>query len=97
MKAWHPEEKEVVRFLRIVNDPKKTPVLVHCMHGADRTGVMCATYRLAVQGWTKEDAIEEMTNGGYGFHSVWSNLIKWVKNLDINELREKAGLSVDEP
>ena len=34
MKAWHPEEEDIVRFLRIVTDPKRVPVLVHCQHGA---------------------------------------------------------------
>jgi protein tyrosine phosphatase (PTP) superfamily phosphohydrolase (DUF442 family) len=57
MKAWHPEEEDVVRFLRIVTDPEHTPVLVHCQHGSDRTGTMVALYRIAVQGWTKEAAI----------------------------------------
>ena len=32
----HPEEKEIVRFLQIVTNPKRTPVLVHCQHGADK-------------------------------------------------------------
>ena len=55
MIAWPliPEEKQVVRFLTIVTDPKRTPVLVHCQHGADRTGTLCAVYRIVVQGWTK--------------------------------------------
>lgn len=61
MKAWHPEEKEVVRFLQIVTNPKRTPVLVHCLHGADRTGTMSAIYRIAIQGWSKEEALQEMT------------------------------------
>ncbi len=62
MKAWHPEYKEAVRFLKIVSDPAKTPVLVHCQHGADRTGTMCAIYRVAVQGWSKEEALREMNS-----------------------------------
>lgn len=92
MKAWHPERKEVVRFLRIVTDPKRGPVLVHCQHGADRTGSMCAIYRIAVQGWTKEEAIREMTKGGFGFHKVWRNLPKWIKELDIDSIRQEAGV-----
>lgn len=39
-------------------------------HGSDRTGTMCALYRIAVQGWSKEDAIREMTAGGFGFHRI---------------------------
>ncbi|MBN1910829.1 MAG: dual specificity protein phosphatase family protein [Pirellulales bacterium] len=95
MKAWHPEEKEIVRFLQIVTDPKRQPVLVHCQHGADRTGTMCALYRVAVQGWTKDEAIREMTKGGYGFHSVWTNLIKWVRELNIDQIKKRAGLETD--
>ena len=70
MKAWHAEDKEIVGFLKIVTDPNKTPVFVHCQHGSDRTGTMCAIYRIAVEGWSKEKAIEEMAQGPYGFHEV---------------------------
>lgn len=92
VKAWHPERKEVVEFLRIVADPKKTPVLVHCQHGADRTGTMCAVYRIFIQGWSKEDALREMTEGGFGFHSVWKNLPAWINKLDVDAIRREAGL-----
>jgi len=92
MKAWHPERKEVVRFLRIVTNHKRTPVLVHCLHGSDRTGTMCAMYRIAVQGWTKEKAIQEMTQGDFGFHEVFDNLPEWIQNLDIGAIRKDAGI-----
>ena len=92
MKAWHPEEEEAVRFLRIVTNPKRSPVLVHCQHGADRTGTMCALYRITVQGWTKEEAVREMTQGGFGFHEIWKNLPNWFENLDIDAIKKKAGI-----
>jgi len=92
MKAWHPERKEVVRFLQIATNSKRTPVLVHCLHGADRTGTMCALYRVAVQGWTKKDAIREMTEGGYNFHGVFENLINWINELDVDAVKKDAGL-----
>lgn len=92
MKAWHPERKEAVRFLQIVTNPKRTPVLVHCQHGADRTGTMSALYRIAVQGWTKEEAIREMTEGGFGFHGIWKNLPNWIKELDIESIKKDAGV-----
>jgi len=96
MKAWHPEEEDVVRFLRLVTDESQGPILVHCQHGADRTGVMCAVYRVAVQGWTKEDAVKEMTQGGYHFHWMWRNLITWFKKLDIEKIRKAAGITTAE-
>jgi protein tyrosine phosphatase (PTP) superfamily phosphohydrolase (DUF442 family) len=92
MKTWHPEREDAVRFLAIVTDPQRTPVLLHCKHGADRTGAMTAIYRVAVQGWTKGEAIREMTEGGYGFHKVWGNLPDWIQELDIDSMREEAGI-----
>jgi len=95
MKAWHPEKKEVVRFLQIVTNPKNTPVLIHCLHGADRTGTMCALYRIAVQGWTKEEAIREMTEGGFNFHAVFDNLPDWIQELDLESIKKDAGIKVN--
>lgn len=92
MKSWHAEEEDAVKFLKIATDPKLTPVLVHCQHGADRTGTMCAVYRIAVQGWTKEEAIKEMTEGGFGFHEVWANLPDWIKKLDVEKMKKDAGM-----
>ncbi len=83
MKAWHPEDKELVWFLQIVTDPARTPVFVHCQHGSDRTGTMCAIYRIAVQGWTQ---------GGFGFHELWQNLPEYINSLDLGALRRQAGL-----
>ena len=92
MKAWHPEEEDAVRFLQIVTNPKRSPVIVHCQHGADRTGTMCVLYRVAVQGWGKEEALKEMTDGGFGFHGIWENLIQWINGLDIDRIKRKAGI-----
>lgn len=92
MKVWHPEEKEIVRFLKIVTSKNNQPVFVHCQYGADRTGTMCALYRIAVQGWTKDDAIEEMTKGGFGYHGVWKNLVDYVEKRDIEKIKRKTGV-----
>ena len=34
---WRPSNTQVMEFLRIVNDPSRQPVFVHCRHGKDRT------------------------------------------------------------
>jgi protein tyrosine/serine phosphatase len=90
--AW-PTEEQLIRFLRIVGDQSRQPVFVHCQHGADRTGTMCATYRIVVEGWSKDEAIREMTQGGFGFHEVWKNLIEYVQGLDVERLRREAGIA----
>lgn len=87
MRAWHISVKQALRFLRIVTDPRRQPVLIHCQHGADRTGVMCGVYRTVVQGWHREDAVREMTEGGFGFHSIWRNLPAWLRKLNVTRLR----------
>ncbi|HTD67701.1 MAG TPA: hypothetical protein VK846_14335 [Candidatus Limnocylindria bacterium] len=38
--TWHPEEEDVLRFLKIVTKTNDGPYLVHCLHGADCTGTM---------------------------------------------------------
>ena len=91
MKPWHPEKEDVVRFLKIVTDPQRAPIFLYCHHGSDRTGLMVAVYRSAVCGWTKEAALQEMVEGGYGFHTIWRNLVDFFWNLDIHFLRKEAG------
>ena len=95
MKAWHPERKEIVRFLQIATDPKRTPVLVHCQHGSDRTGAIVAAYRIVVEGWSKDAAIAEMTSEDFGFHGVWTNLPTWIGDLDVEGIRKEAGIDDD--
>jgi protein tyrosine/serine phosphatase len=87
--TWRLEEEDVVRFLRIVTDKSRQPVFVHCQHGADRTGTMCAAYRVVVDGWTKQQAIDEMTKGGFNYHSVWTNLPKFIEKLDVEKVKTK--------
>lgn len=93
MVTWFPTEEEAVRSLKVMTDPAKKPVLIHCLHGSDRTGTMIAIYRIAVQGWTKEEAVREMTRGGFGFHEVWIHLVPWINGLDIAKIRKEAGIA----
>jgi protein tyrosine/serine phosphatase len=93
MHAWHAEDEDVVAFLKIVTDKNRTPVFVHCQHGADRTGTVCAAYRVIVCGWSKDEAIREMTEGGFGFHKTWQNLVKYIRGMDVEKLKREAGLS----
>ena len=73
-------------FLAIVSDPKNQPVYVHCLYGSDRTGAMVALYRMALQRWSAKAAIEEMKNGGFGFHMVFANLITYLKEVNLADI-----------
>jgi protein tyrosine phosphatase (PTP) superfamily phosphohydrolase (DUF442 family) len=93
VKGWYPKEKQVIKFLRVVTNNRKTPVLVHCQYGRDRTGTMCAVYRIAVQGWTQGRALEEMIESGFGFHGTRNgNAVQWINNLNIPKIKRKAGI-----
>ena len=89
-RTWHPEDEDVVKFLRIATTPALQPVLVHCRHGSDRTGTMVAVYRIVVEGWTKADASDEMIHGGYGFHPLWQNLVRYIETLDVDAIRAQV-------
>jgi len=95
MVPWDLDEDDAVRFLRIATDPARAPVLVHCHDGADRTGAFCALYRICVQGWTREQAIREMVDGGYGYHEIWLNVVPWLRSLDLDRVRREAGIERD--
>jgi len=87
VQAWESEQEEVLDVLAMLTDAERQPVFLHCQHGADRTGTMAALYRMVVQGWSREQAIEEMTRGGYGFHSIWTNLVDYLREVDVAQLR----------
>jgi protein tyrosine phosphatase (PTP) superfamily phosphohydrolase (DUF442 family) len=91
--TWHMKDKYVVQFLKIAINPEKQPILLHCKHGSDRTGTMCAMYRIVIQGWSKEDAIKEMKEGGYGYHKMWKNLIKYIENVDVRKINRHLSIN----
>jgi protein tyrosine/serine phosphatase len=88
--AWHMEDEDVVRTLRVLRSPDGGPYLVHCLQGADRTGTMIAMYRMVIQAWPREQAIEEMVNGGYGFHAYWTNILSYLRQVDVERIRARV-------
>ena len=92
VEAWDADEDEVVEFLKVATDPARQPVFVHRKHGSDRTGMMVAVYRVAVQGWSREDAAREMAEGPFGYHRVWREIKEYVEELDVEHIRREAGL-----
>lgn len=89
--TWEIPHDKAAAFLRVAADPEAAPVFVHCQHGADRTGVMVASYRVVVEGWEKNRAIREMTHGGFGYHPLWMELPNVVRSLDVDALKTQIG------
>lgn len=53
-------DEQTAYFLRLVNDPANGPVYVHCKGGRHRTGALTAAYRITHDGWTADQAFDEM-------------------------------------
>ncbi len=87
MVAGNCDWDKVVKALRIIRN-REGPIVIHCKHGADRTGLVIALYRIIFQGWDKERAIDELENGGYDFHSVYANIPSFIRNADIAVMKE---------
>ena len=65
-RCFHPQDRRIAQFLKLVQESRGKKIFVHCRLGDDRTGLMIATYRMAEQEWTAEEALKEME--AYGFN-----------------------------
>jgi len=97
MSAWGLHDDLVLKALRIMTAPENRPLMVHCAHGADRTGALVALYRVVVQGWTKEQAVREMNEGGYHHNGLFRNLDRYVMGANIDALRKQLGVVIVPP
>lgn len=89
MDAGKIEPKDVVAALRIIKQ-SDGPILIHCRHGSDRTGTICAMYRIVFQNWSKEDAIDELLHGGYGYHALYKNIPEYIRQENIEAMKKKV-------
>jgi len=88
MNIGNVTEKQIIDSLRIINN-RKGSILIHCWHGSDRTGVTIAAYRIIYNNWSKSQALDEMINGGYGYHSsIYPNLVTLIENLDVAKIKK---------
>ncbi|AVP99656.1 protein-tyrosine-phosphatase [Ahniella affigens] len=97
IESWDVDHDEIMLALKSLIDPDNQPVLLHCRHGADRTGTVMASYRMVVQGWSADAAITEMREGGYNYHAIWRNMIRYLERLDVTAARAELGLSGPAP
>lgn len=60
-----PKDRDVNEALALLADPSKHPILVHCYHGQDRTGLIIGLHRVEEESWDAETAYEEMKDLGF--------------------------------
>ncbi len=88
--AGRIRDEDMVAALQVLVSAEK-PVLVHCFHGSDRTGVVIAMYRMVVQDWTREKAISEFMDPRYGHHAdVFPNIRRYLETVDIGKIRSEV-------
>jgi protein tyrosine/serine phosphatase len=95
--TWRIDDKHVVEVMRMLRKSENGPFLIHCQHGADRTGLMSAMYRILEQGWSADDALKELLDGGYGYHSMWKNIVRYVRSVDADKLRATIDSAMASP
>jgi len=81
IQGWRPpSDAQVAEFLKLFRDVPGQRVFVHCHYGEDRTGVMVAAYRIAMQNWTADQALREMNS--FGFHyNLYRTMKAYVRNF----------------
>jgi protein tyrosine phosphatase (PTP) superfamily phosphohydrolase (DUF442 family) len=79
--GWsNPTNEQIAHFLSLFGRDSNEKVFVHCHYGEDRAGVFVATYRMAIQKWTAEQALSEMYY--FGFHGLWHpQMISFVRKF----------------
>ena len=94
LKSKAINENDILEVLKVIKSAKK-PILIHCWHGSDRTGVAIAAYRMIFENWSAEEAIEEFRSPEFGYHENWyPNLIELLNGLNIEKLRYELGLEI---
>lgn len=65
---WHcpfPSDEPFVKFLSVIEQNRDKKIFVHCRLGDDRTGMAIASYRIAEEGWSADEAMKEMEFFGF--------------------------------
>ena len=75
--AKEPTDEEVQQFFNIIDNYPK-PVYIHCRRGKDRTGYMCARFRMKYNNYSGAQAMTEKTY--YCHKDVFSKYL--FKNID---------------
>ena len=83
---WHcpwPHDEVFAKFLKVVHENKGKKIFVHCRLGDDRTGMMVAAYRIAEEGWTADEAMNEMRSFGFtrSHHLICPSLAGYEKHF----------------
>lgn len=69
-----PSQHSIYKAILLLDELTKQGItLIHCEHGSDRTGTLCACWRMQHDGWDFDDAMGEafFSLGFQGLHEFW--------------------------
>jgi tyrosine-protein phosphatase SIW14 len=83
---WHcpfPKDEAFAKFLRLVQENPGKKIFAHCRLGDDRTGMMVAAYRMGIEGWSADRAMNEMKEFGFSraHHFICPRLASYEKSF----------------
>jgi tyrosine-protein phosphatase SIW14 len=82
-----PKTEQVSQFLGLLRDNPERKVFVHCLRGAERTGVMVGCYRISREHWTPDQTLAEMK--AFRFRSDrFAHLARFVREFPTLMLRD---------
>ena len=87
-----PPPNRIEKTLALLEDQELRPILIHCKHGQERTGVAIACWRISHDGWPADRAYQEMK--AYGFRAFWyGHLKKYVYHFAKTHGDQKAKMT----
>lgn len=90
MRAKKITYEDIVTTMCAIETAEK-PVLIHCLHGSDRTGCMVAAYQM-LSGMKKEEAISQFQEEQYGYNSrLFPNILELLESIDPKQLKIDVG------
>ncbi len=82
-------DTEVISVLRAIRaGEQRGGVLVHCKHGQNRTGLISAMYRIVYDDWTREQAMAEMLEGGFGEAERMGDAVRYLNRVDVAKFKK---------
>jgi protein tyrosine/serine phosphatase len=79
-----PKKMQIARILALLQDPAQGPYYVHCRRGYDRSGMVIASYRIAHDHWTNEQAMEEARS--FGLNRFELLMKRYIRTFDPSKL-----------
>lgn len=81
-------KEKTFTFLKLFQEEKNFPILLHCRRGKDRTGIMTAIFRLYCQNWPEKEIFREINEKKVNF--FWKIITKWKWNMIKNIKKDET-------